>query len=172
MPICRSCGGTPVTSSESKQTRPLSGVTNPAMQRSSVLLPKPLGPSSSMSSPGSSERLTELSAVFSPNLTVTASTLMAILAKAFSARLADALRQAPHRSQLVQQGGFARRDGVTHRDAIDQLVDHLARLGLVDVARGTQDGLGVRQTGGGVTRGFEARGADLVGDLLEQLQLF
>src|SRR5882724_11074118 len=139
------------------------------MLRNSVLLPQPLGPSSSISSPGSSARLTWCSATLSPNRTVSPSTAMAILAKVDSARLADALGQVPQRRQLVQKRRLALGDRVAHGDAVDQLEDDLARLEPLDAGRGSQDGSAVGKRGCGVARGFETLFANLVGDLLEQV---
>ena len=47
----RLCGGTRVTSRPLRTTRPSVGRMNPAMIRSSVVLPQPEGPSSVTSSP-------------------------------------------------------------------------------------------------------------------------
>src|SRR5690554_5338309 len=46
---------------------PESGVSRPAMQRSSVVLPQPLGPSSVVTDPSATLRLTSLRAVTSPS---------------------------------------------------------------------------------------------------------
>src|SRR6185312_973178 len=54
---------------------PAATSTNPAIARSSVVLPQPLGPSSSRSSPGATDRLTRSTAVASPKRTVTSFTV-------------------------------------------------------------------------------------------------
>src|SRR3990170_5864194 len=47
----RGCGGTPVTSAPRRRMRPASGCSKPAIIRSVVVLPQPLGPRSVMNSP-------------------------------------------------------------------------------------------------------------------------
>jgi hypothetical protein len=54
--------------------RPLSGSSRPAMTRSSVDLPEPLGPSSAVSEPSGTSSDTSSRARKSPNCFVTAST--------------------------------------------------------------------------------------------------
>src|SRR5690349_19388424 len=51
MPMLRACTGTPPTSCPSISTCPRSSVTKPAMARSKVVLPLPLGPSKPKNSP-------------------------------------------------------------------------------------------------------------------------
>ena len=51
MPMPRRCTGTDSTRSPSKLMAPASGSTNPAMARSSVVLPDPEGPSRPKNSP-------------------------------------------------------------------------------------------------------------------------
>ena len=51
MPMSRFSGGRSVMSSSLSRTRPASGNSKPATQRSVVVLPQPLGPSSEMNSP-------------------------------------------------------------------------------------------------------------------------
>src|SRR5215831_4672302 len=51
MPMLRRSGGSAVMSTPSKRIRPASGSTKPAIERSVVVLPQPLGPSSDTSSP-------------------------------------------------------------------------------------------------------------------------
>ena len=58
IPTSRVCAGRRVTSSSSKRIAPALGSTNPAIERSSVVLPQPLGPSSISSSPLATDTLT------------------------------------------------------------------------------------------------------------------
>ena len=58
IPTPRACAGRLVTSSSSKRIAPALGSTNPAIERSSVVLPQPLGPSSISNSPLATETLT------------------------------------------------------------------------------------------------------------------
>ena len=62
----RFCGATWLTSSPSMPTVPVSGVSRPAMIRSSVDLPDPEGPSSAVSEPSGTSSETSCSAVKSP----------------------------------------------------------------------------------------------------------
>ena len=62
----RSCGRASVTSSPSIRIAPVSGASSPAMIRSSVDLPEPLGPSSAVSDPSGTSSVTSSSAVKSP----------------------------------------------------------------------------------------------------------
>ncbi len=66
MPTRRRCGGTPVTSAPLIATRPASGVTKPATERSVVVLPHPDGPSSVKNSPGTMASETPSSARVAP----------------------------------------------------------------------------------------------------------
>src|SRR5688500_9991956 len=61
-----------------KRTSPASGHSRPAMMRKSVVLPEPEGPSSAMSSPVRTERLTVFSATKSPNCLVRSTASMPI----------------------------------------------------------------------------------------------
>ena len=62
----RSYGGRSVTSSPPSSTRPVSGCSNPARMRSSVVLPQPLGPSSEKNSPCLTDSDTRSTAFTSP----------------------------------------------------------------------------------------------------------
>lgn len=73
--IGRRFGCLPSRSSPSSVTVPLSGVSKPAMMRSSVVLPQPDGPSRAKNSPCPISSETPSSAVTSPNLRVTPSIL-------------------------------------------------------------------------------------------------
>ena len=53
------------------KTSPVVGISSPAIMRSTVVLPPPLGPSSAINSPSFTEKLTSLTAVTSPNFLVT-----------------------------------------------------------------------------------------------------
>ena len=64
--MLRRCGGTAVTSSPLMTTDPESGVSSPAMTRSSVDLPEPLGPSSAVSEPSGISSVTSSRAAKSP----------------------------------------------------------------------------------------------------------
>src|SRR5205085_2447427 len=77
-PTPRDCGGTPVTVFPSISTSPESGVSSPAITRSSVDFPLPLGPSSAVSEPGATASETLSSATYSPKRFVTCWTAMAI----------------------------------------------------------------------------------------------
>ena len=66
MPTLRRSAGIAVMASPSTSTLPVVGNTNPAMIRSSVVLPHPLGPSSAISSPGWMAKLMSASARTSP----------------------------------------------------------------------------------------------------------
>ena len=61
-PTPRSAAAAKVTSAPPNSTRPASGNSRPAITRSNVVLPEPEGPSSAMSSPGRTSRLTAFSA--------------------------------------------------------------------------------------------------------------
>ena len=62
----RFCGGSRVTSTPPIETTPESSPSSPAMARSRVDLPEPLGPSSAVSEPEGISRLTSSSATKSP----------------------------------------------------------------------------------------------------------
>src|SRR3954465_4728899 len=74
MPRC--CGVMPVMSRPSIKTCPESGSSSPAMIRSRVDLPPPLGPSSAVSWPVGRLTLMSSRATKSPNFLVTPETLM------------------------------------------------------------------------------------------------
>src|ERR1017187_10539370 len=63
------------------KTSPAVGISSPAIMRSTVVLPPPLGPSNAISSPSFTENVTALTTVVSPNFFVTAfsSMLMPLL---------------------------------------------------------------------------------------------
>ena len=71
MPIRRCSGSTqspsPATVRPPIRTLPASGRSKPAIMRSSVVLPEPLGPSSATSSPRPTRRLAASTAVRAPN---------------------------------------------------------------------------------------------------------
>src|SRR5918996_4716732 len=76
MPTWRRSGGThapPATSSSPTRTVPPSGTSKPAMSRSSVVLPQPLGPSSATNSPLPTSRLASATARTAPKLRETRS---------------------------------------------------------------------------------------------------
>src|SRR5690348_15703428 len=65
--MLRRLAGTLVMLFPSSRTSPLVGWSNPAMMRSAVVFPQPLGPSSDSSSPEPTLRSTESTATTSPN---------------------------------------------------------------------------------------------------------
>src|SRR5690606_15589127 len=67
MPMLRWCAGTAVRSVSPRDTRPLVGVSSPAMIRNSVVLPQPDGPRKQMSLPGGRSSETSSSATVGPN---------------------------------------------------------------------------------------------------------
>ena len=67
-------GETQVTSSPSRKTRPESASSNPAITRSVVVLPQPLGPSIEKNSPAGISRVTSLTARTSPKSLINRST--------------------------------------------------------------------------------------------------
>ena len=74
----RLCAGSEVTSRPPRLTVPVSGFSSPAITRSSVDLPLPLGPSSAVSEPSGISSETSSRATKSPNCLVTLSALIAI----------------------------------------------------------------------------------------------
>src|SRR5574338_363383 len=79
MPMSRAWTGTPPTSRPSISTCPRSSVTNPAIARSRVVLPLPLGPSRPKNSPSPNVMVTPSSAATASYLftaSVTATVLM------------------------------------------------------------------------------------------------
>jgi hypothetical protein len=66
--------GSAVASAPAMTTRPLSGASSPAITRSRVDLPEPLGPSSAVSAPSGAVSVTSSRARKAPKLLVTAST--------------------------------------------------------------------------------------------------
>src|SRR5438128_787190 len=81
---------------------PASGVSRPATSRSSVVLPAPVGPSSTTSSPSGIARLTSFSASTSPKRLVTRSMTISAMEGSFE--------------EAAAQGAAG--DGVEHHDAI------------------------------------------------------
>src|SRR5215469_6747362 len=71
MPTSRWRAGRSVTSRPAKRIVPASGRLRPATQRSRVVLPQPLGPSSATISPSAMPRETPSSAKVAPNCRVT-----------------------------------------------------------------------------------------------------
>ncbi len=63
----RRAGGTYVTSSPCSSTRPSVGSSNPAIMRSVVVFPQPLGPSMEKNSPCRIVRLQSSTTLLSPN---------------------------------------------------------------------------------------------------------
>ena len=68
MPTPRSSGGAAVTSSSPKKICPAVGVSSPQIMFKVVLLPQPEGPSSPTSLPSGTVKLSESTAVTSPEL--------------------------------------------------------------------------------------------------------
>jgi hypothetical protein len=64
-----------VISRPDKNIFPASGISNPAIERSKVVLPDPLGPKSATYSPGSTANVTSPKATLLPNLFVRPSSL-------------------------------------------------------------------------------------------------
>src|SRR5512138_3705630 len=94
MPMLRACTGTRPISWLSICTLPWSSVTNPAMARSSVVLPLPLGPSSPNSSPSANRMLTPPRATTAPYfLTASVTTTSLIPASPLAAEAVEARRQ-------------------------------------------------------------------------------
>src|SRR5258708_36283891 len=62
----RAYGGTAVTFAPSIRMRPLSGVSNPAINRNNVVLPQPDGPSRAKNSPASTCNDTSSAAIVAP----------------------------------------------------------------------------------------------------------
>src|SRR5579864_7089962 len=83
----RRYGGTWVTSLPSMTMRPWSGVSNPAISRSSVVLPQPDGPSSANNSPSSTDSDTPSTAAIAPNFLPTASISKSAIASRSAAGL-------------------------------------------------------------------------------------
>src|SRR5436853_5572068 len=78
MPMSRLCTGTSVMSWPPTWTRPLSGISKPAMMRRLVVLPQPEGPSSEKNSPALMSSVTPSTATTLPsNTLVTSSSRMA-----------------------------------------------------------------------------------------------
>src|SRR3954447_12902179 len=84
-------GGTVVTSRPCRRIRPSSGSTNPAIIRSVVVLPQPLGPSREKNSPSRIERFTSRTAAWSPNCLLTESSTIACPSPSISALLPTTL---------------------------------------------------------------------------------
>ena len=76
-PIPRRCGGTPSRSRPSSVTAPASSGCSPAIARSSVDLPPPLGPRTATVSPSSTARSTPASASWPPSTTLAPATCSA-----------------------------------------------------------------------------------------------
>ena len=72
----RFAGGTKLTSLPSRMMRPAVGSSNPAIMRSVVVLPQPLGPSIEKNSPPGISNVTSSTATVSPNFLVTRSILI------------------------------------------------------------------------------------------------
>ena len=79
MPTLRACVGRCVMSSSSKRIEPASGSTNPAIDRSRVVFPQPLGPSNIRSSPLATEMLTRSRMVVASNRTTRSRTVTAAI---------------------------------------------------------------------------------------------
>src|SRR6185437_8186931 len=76
--MSRRCGGSLVASAPPMKTSPWSAFSRPAMTRRSVDLPLPLGPSSAVSDPAGTSRLTSSRATKSPKRLFTLRTVIAI----------------------------------------------------------------------------------------------
>ncbi len=85
MPVSRRCAGRSVMSRPPKRIRPASGAVNPAMQRRSVVLPQPDGPSRKKISPPATDALTSSSAVTAPNRLRKCSMLIGTIARRIAA---------------------------------------------------------------------------------------
>src|SRR5688572_28766643 len=100
MPMLRRCTGTPLISWPSISTLPSSSVTKPAMARSKVVLPLPLGPNRPNSSPSLKWMLTPPSATMASyflTALVTTTSLMFVLALPAEAIEARSQQQRTHR---------------------------------------------------------------------------
>jgi len=91
MPTRRWRGEMARKSSPSSRTDPSSGISSPAMARSSVVLPEPEGPSRARNSPGSARSETPFSAGKRPKRFLTPSTCSPSAARASGARGAGEL---------------------------------------------------------------------------------
>src|SRR5437667_2302536 len=69
--MLRCCTDRSLTRWPRMKTSPAVGISKPAIMRSTVVLPPPLGPSKAISSPSFTEKVTLLTAVVSPNFLVT-----------------------------------------------------------------------------------------------------
>ncbi len=81
MPTLRVWVARPRISSSSKRIDPASGSMKPAIDRSSVVLPQPLGPSSIRSSPLATSTLTRSRTVAAANRTTRSLTVTAAIAR-------------------------------------------------------------------------------------------
>src|SRR6266511_4571837 len=109
MAMSRLRGGRSVTSRSPMRTRPASGYSRPATQRSSVVFPQPLGPSSTMSSPSAISRSTPSTAVVFPKVLLTVSSVMAATVRPPLVR-----HPAPHAEQVAADQEDARQRGRQH----------------------------------------------------------
>src|SRR3954471_20278032 len=115
----------PVTSAPSITTRPSSGGSRPAITRSSVDLPPPLGPSSAVSEPSGTTTDTSLSAACSPNRLLTP---WASIAMELPLPVEECHREEHRDGQQREQDarGIRRR----HVEALEAILDeHGERLG-------------------------------------------
>src|SRR5688500_18357244 len=94
MPMSRRCTGTSVMSWPPTWTRPLSGISKPAMMRRLVVLPQPDGPSSEKNSPALMSSVTLSTATTLPsNVLVTSSSLM----------VAEVIQVPPHPEEAAKR---------------------------------------------------------------------
>src|SRR5512132_3884513 len=100
MPTLRLPGASPVTSSSSMRTRPLVGVTKPAIIRSVVVLPHPDGPRRVRNSPSRTSRLSPSTAAMSPKRRVTSTRVTRAMTPA-SARRSPSHEAVPLVAPLV-----------------------------------------------------------------------
>src|SRR5258705_4086243 len=134
----RSGGTTPAgVESVAAPTRmaPSSGAMNPAIRRSRVVLPQPLGPSSVTNSWSSTCRLSARTATVSPNRLVTRSMAIAAIRPPPSTSLGDAgaLDRRTLQSAAAEAGGERDRRGDDDHCHDGKRGHRLQRAGLVEV---------------------------------------
>src|SRR3954471_12234857 len=117
MPILRLCGGTSAIERSSIRMSPASGVRNPAIRLSVVVLPDPLGPSSETKAPAGTSSEMRSTAWDAPNAFVSArSRSWAPLAIAAAA------------NSVMHGGVLSRSDGAVRADRDDPASDRKNQL--------------------------------------------
>src|SRR5690348_8746429 len=106
MPMLRAWTGTPPTSCPSISTCPRSSVTNPAMARSKVVLPLPLGPSNPKNSPSRKVMLTpSRAATASYFFTASVMATVLMLASPFATEAIETCGQQEHSHRYDDDDG-------------------------------------------------------------------